>query len=188
MNTNEHSEATERRLKRIQKVARFFKWVSVAAFVFVISLAALAIVRPEMVKPAGSASHSFGGVTINSSIILDQFEPGVKWLYPILWIVLAVFYCRAIWFFYGLFKNLTNGIIFHRDNVWYIRNLGWWLVAYPFVRIGFDLSKLIWMTDGPGMIDLSGLPNQLIFGFFVIFVAWIMDEGRKIQEEQALTV
>ena len=61
-------------------------------------------------------------------------------------------------------------------------------MAAPLLGMGFDLSKLIWSVDGPGMIDLSSLPNDLLKGLFVIFVAWIMDEGRKIQEEQELTV
>jgi hypothetical protein len=30
--------------------------------------------------------------------------------------------------------------------------------------------------------------TSLFIGFIVIFVSWIMDEGRKISEEQELTV
>jgi hypothetical protein len=30
--------------------------------------------------------------------------------------------------------------------------------------------------------------TPVFVGLLIIFVAWIMDEGRKIQEEQALTV
>jgi hypothetical protein len=35
-------------------------------------------------------------------------------------------------------------------------------------------------------MDLS--LTQAFIGLMIIFVAWIMDEGRKIQEEQELTV
>jgi len=35
-------------------------------------------------------------------------------------------------------------------------------------------------------MDLSTTP--IFGGLFIIFFAWIMDEGRKIQEEQTLTV
>ena len=35
-------------------------------------------------------------------------------------------------------------------------------------------------------MDLSTTP--IFGGLFIIFFAWIMDEGRKIQEEQELTV
>jgi hypothetical protein len=35
-------------------------------------------------------------------------------------------------------------------------------------------------------MDLSVGP--VLAGLMIIFIAWIMDEGRKIQEEQELTV
>jgi hypothetical protein len=35
-------------------------------------------------------------------------------------------------------------------------------------------------------MDLSLTP--VFAGLMIIFIAWIMDEGRKIQEEQELTV
>ena len=35
-------------------------------------------------------------------------------------------------------------------------------------------------------MDLSTTP--VLVGLMILFVAWIMDEGRKLQEEQALTV
>jgi hypothetical protein len=30
--------------------------------------------------------------------------------------------------------------------------------------------------------------NEMFFGGLIVLIAWIMDEGRKIQEEQELTV
>ena len=36
------------------------------------------------------------------------------------------------------------------------------------------------------MFSLDG--QELIVGLVVVLVAWIMDEGRKIKEEQELTV
>jgi len=35
---------------------------------------------------------------------------------------------------------------------------------------------------------LFHLVHNLVTGFVILFIAWIMDEGRKIQEEQELTV
>jgi hypothetical protein len=35
---------------------------------------------------------------------------------------------------------------------------------------------------------LSQLLHNLVFGCVILFIAWILDQGRKIQEEQALTV
>jgi hypothetical protein len=36
--------------------------------------------------------------------------------------------------------------------------------------------------------DMALSTTPIFVGFFIIFFAWIMDEGRKIQEEQELTV
>jgi hypothetical protein len=54
----------------------------------------------------------------------------------------------------------------------------------------FEASKLIWsvLDDSGKTISLALDPTQFLLGPFVIFIAWIMDEGRKIQEEQELTV
>ena len=78
----------------------------------------------------------------------------------------------------SLLRLYQQGIIFSAKNVGYIRFLGWylmidWLVNYQLQSIAGDMA-------------LSTTP--LLVGFLVIFVAWIMDEGRKLQEEQALTV
>jgi len=37
-------------------------------------------------------------------------------------------------------------------------------------------------------LGLFTVLTTLIPGFLILFIAWIMDEGRKIQEEQELTV
>ena len=78
----------------------------------------------------------------------------------------------------SLFRLYQRGIIFSAKNVSYIRFLGYylmidWVVNYQLQSITHDM-------------DLSCTP--LFVGLLVIFVAWIMDEGRKIQEEQELTV
>ena len=56
------------------------------------------------------------------------------------------------------------------------------------VLIGWLVGKLIeastCRTFAIGMSDLT----QLTLGLLIILLAWILDEGRKIQEEQELTV
>ncbi len=175
------------RLQRIRYVARFFKWLCCAAFGVVIFVAAVAIFLPERV---GKASDMAGSISISVSgpIFLRDFKPEYKALYPIFWLLLCALIGRGIGYLHRIFANMEQGRIFCGDNVRCIRGIGWLLVAAPLLGVGFKLSKLIWSVDGPGMIDLSNLPNDLLMGLFVIFIAWIMDEGRKIQEEQELTV
>ena len=78
----------------------------------------------------------------------------------------------------SLFRLYQRGIIFSAKNVHYIRFVGYylmvdWGVNYQLQSIAHDMA-------------LSTTP--LFIGLLVIFIAWIMDEGRKIQEEQELTV
>jgi len=176
----------ETRLNRIRYAARFFKWICCAGFGFLIFVAAFAVFAPDRVVEKINPSGPF---SISGPILLNEFKPEYQWLYTVFWICLIAFLCRFIGFFYRLFSNLEKGILFGRDNVRCIRCIGWWMVITPFLGLGFAVTKLIWSTEAPGMIDASIVfPNSLFEGFFVIFIAWIMDEGRKIQEEQELTV
>ncbi|MDD5138814.1 MAG: DUF2975 domain-containing protein [Verrucomicrobiales bacterium] len=95
-----------------------------------------------------------------------------------LWIVRTclAFLCTGV--LLRLFRLYGRGILFTAKNVIGIRLPGWWLIIDWL--IDYQLQGLA--KD----MDLSTTP--VFIGLLVIFVAWIMDEGRKIQEEQELTV
>ena len=79
---------------------------------------------------------------------------------------------------FALFQLYGRGILFAARNVRYIRFLGYWLI------IDWIIDYLMQGTLHD--MDLSTTP--VFVGLIIIFIAWIMDEGRKIQEEQELTV
>jgi len=79
---------------------------------------------------------------------------------------------------FALFQLYGEGIVFSAKNVRYIRYLGYALI----LSWGIDYLMQASLHD----MALSMTP--VLVGFLIIFAAWIMDEGRKIQEEQALTV
>jgi hypothetical protein len=84
--------------------------------------------------------------------------------------------CAGVLF--ALFGLYGQGVLFAAKNVNYIRFLGYWLI-------------IDWVIDDQmqGTLHDVALSTTPVFvGLLVIFIAWIMDEGRKIQEEQALTV
>ena len=95
-----------------------------------------------------------------------------------LWIVqkLLAFWCGIM--LLRLFWLYGRGVLFSAQNVTCIRFFGWWLMIDWFIE--FQMRSAL--RD----MDLSTTP--LLIGLLVIFAAWIMDEGRKIQEEQELTV
>jgi len=95
-----------------------------------------------------------------------------------LWIIkmCLLFFCTGVMLY--LFRLYGRGILFSAKNVICIRFLGWWLLldwAIDYQMQGF-------------LRDMSLSLTPVFVGLMTIFVAWIMDEGRKIQEEQALTV
>ena len=84
--------------------------------------------------------------------------------------------CMAV--FDRLFRLYGKGILFSARNITYIRFQGYYLI-------------LDWVVDYQmqgALHDMALSTTQLYIGFLIIFIAWIMDEGRKIQEEQELTV
>ena len=79
---------------------------------------------------------------------------------------------------YALFSLYGRGILFTARNVLYLRFQGYYLI------LGYIIDYQI-----KGILrdmDLSMTP--VFAGLMIIVIAWIMDEGRKIQEEQELTV
>ena len=86
------------------------------------------------------------------------------------------FFCYGVMF--SLFRLYQKGILFSAKNVRHIHSLAYYLIANWLV----DYQLQSTLHD----MDLSTTP--LFVGLLIIFVAWIMEEGRKIQEEQELTV
>jgi hypothetical protein len=101
--------------------------------------------------------------------------PMTVWALGLVRVGLGVFCCLAL---YHLFRLYERGILFSAKNVRDIRFLGYYLICDWLVI--YELESL------SHKMDLSF--NQVYIGLMVIFVAWVMDEGRKIQEEQDLTV
>jgi len=100
------------------------------------------------------------------------------------------------WLFFKLFGLYEKQLIFTSQNVRYIKYLGLvtvvrWSLAFienlrgfwQFMSDPLNPFKGDWLL----IITPQGL-SGLIWGVALILIAWIMDEGRKIQEEQELTV
>jgi hypothetical protein len=79
---------------------------------------------------------------------------------------------------YALFRLYGRGILFSARNVLYIRFQGYYLI----------LTFLVDYQIQSSFHDMALSTTPVFVGLLIIFIAWIMDEGRKIQEEQALTV
>jgi hypothetical protein len=94
------------------------------------------------------------------------------WIVKLGWGLFAAVAMLRLFWFYG------KGILFTSKNVNCIRFLGYYTIVDWFIDYTIQGSQ--------HAMTLSTTP--LFVGFFIIFFAWIMDEGRKIREEQELTV
>lgn len=93
-----------------------------------------------------------------------------------------------------LFRLYENAIVFTRDNVRLIRKLGYVIIAWVAANQLFTPLISAVITHGnPGLptitvsLNISDL-STLIMGSIVVLISWVMDEGRKLENEQMHTV
>ena len=159
MNANENSPKANPRLKRIQKVSAFLRAIFFACAVW------------------------FGLL-------------GILGMYYFL----CVGYAVEFWFAYKLFSFYARGDLFTPKVVRYMRWIGImsilvgiWSICHE-MSMGVNAGYLKYVpSSGREIISwfqhiFYSLAFNLLPGFVIIFVAWIMDEARKIREEQELTV
>ncbi len=95
----------------------------------------------------------------------------------------------------SLFKLYENGIMFSADNVRYFRRLGYVCIAWVVANAVFTtlVSAIITFGNPPGeraivaQFGTSDMAN-LIISAIVLLISWVMDEGRKLEDEQARTI
>jgi len=174
MNANEISLKANPRLERIQKVSTFLRtFFFVCALIFLYKGILFVVISIWNTSECSLA---------DSNGLLFYFG-----------------YAVECCFAYKLFSFYAHGDLFAPNVVRCIRWIG--IVTF-LIGIGSILNKFsillgtgwfIGTSSAKGIIGcLIWIFFQLFFnllpGFVIIFVAWIMDEGRKIQEEQELTV
>jgi hypothetical protein len=187
MNANEISPKAKARLKRIRIVSRIAKYTFLAFFVFMIGLDIYFFHALRRIVEATSKLAPF--------VIIPQ-------------IILLVWY----WKLSRLFGFYERGMIFSPQTSRCIRFLGilcilGWLMDFVFrtlfsrppssselnsiyiFQIKTGVSTYTFHTGFFSFDFGTGIDfGLLLAGVVIVLIAWVMDEGRKIQEEQALTV
>ena len=184
MNANEISPKTSPRLNRIQKVSRLFRYFVLANLVFNVGFWLL----------------------LFPSWTLRGFEITLRGLLMSGSVMLMLFW---FWKLAQLFRLYERGQIFAAETIRCIKVLGiicliGWTVSVsarfmprpevipqnPPVGAKSVIVKKQSFNMGLFSFDFgTGIDFGLLFvGASVVLAAWIMDEGRKIQEEQELTV
>jgi hypothetical protein len=164
-------EARAARLKRIQNAS----WWIQLLMVFCIVMGSYSLLAFFMGWPFFSQPVVRIVISQNHIYTSPQEMPGNILGWWLVQMALAVF---CWWVIFSLFGLYRRGILFSAKNVRLIRMLGYYLIAN-------------WVIDDQlqsALKDENLSMNPVFIGLLIIFVSWIMDEGRKIQEEQELTV
>ncbi len=159
-------------LKRIQRVSRFFQWL------FLFLAGALPIL------------YLFDWFFSNK---LPAFPERLYVIMPALLPMSA--FTLGMWFLSQLFAQYAQGKIFTADNVKHYRRVGYVLLIWGFVESLAEIisATLLALPHWPGgqqivagleLIDVS----SFIAGGILVMLAWVTDEGRKLEDEQALTI
>ena len=176
MNENECSPQSNARLKRIKKVSRILQYCVV--FYFIAPLVVIAFEFRTIHLAKGTVSifnHSYASTADIPNIMFVFSGAGL------------LAYLLGVSAFLRLLNLYGKGVFFAAANVWQVKKLSGCMAAYGFLAV---LANIIYSGGIVFPLVLSdGLACPwLVAGGAVYVVAWIMDEGRKIQEEQELTV
>jgi len=159
------------RLTRIRKASLVFStclWLTIilGTYWFLSLLFGWRFLFQDHVRIVISPNHIYSS--------LSEIPPTVFWLWLVKtgWELFAAVAMLRLFWLYG------RGILFSAKNVNCLRFLGYYFIVDWF--IDYQMQGL--------QHDMALSTTPIFVGFFIIFFAWIMDEGRKIEEEQALTV
>ena len=177
-------------LKRIKKVSRgfhlFFSVLIVVVPLYYVFYWAFINQFPETLITVNIDSNSLISNPLSIGLRLIGFLTS---LLPLSALIYGLINIRK------LFSYYRNGVIFSFDHVNIFKKTSKALISWVFLSIFYESAKSILFSMGnpPGQRVVSvGFSSQeittlVVAGIFCI-IAWVMDEGRIITEEQKLTV
>lgn len=173
MNANETSPMAKPRSNRIQRASvvlrTFFLTTAVLAGVGGVVEIIYALVSRRGLDPAMRPGAFWGGAT------------NLTW-------------AAGLWFGYRLFKFFADGDLFSSRVVGCLKQIGGagiLIAVVGRIALAVQLANLHPSPRELAMVTpffVLKLFFSVIPGFAIMCFAWVMDEGRKIQEEQELTV
>ena len=197
MNANEHIPKTNPRLNRIRTVSRFTRWIF---FLFFINMVWF-FFQPVAFNFWSNykATHSISEAIFPRNL---HFRKLLEWIYPIF---VAVWYWKLV----QLFRFYERGLIFAAETIQTLKILGVLCAVGSIISSIIRLINKLYFPPQPHLLSPGTTVSAvkvfklgffsfdfgtgidfgvLMAGVLIVIIAWIMDEGRKIQEEQELTV
>ncbi len=184
-------------MNKIEKLSRVFKWVFAVIFWgWPVVLCWIWFQGPNGFLAQGlgfSVQHFLPGnmgsqVLEPLSLTQKLFGFGVAWIPAIVGMTIAFSLMR-------LFACYERGDIFTQSSIRYIKRAGLmmliWAILNPIYQVFISFAVTVGNPVGERLIAISIGPDyvrNLITGGIVFLIAYIMQEGVKLREEQALTV
>ena len=178
MNANKISPKNNPRLKRIKIISRIFRvLIGILSMTWMLLSALFVMASIKYVQGTGQPMLANLHIT---------FSPHQSYTSPFS-VPQPVFLIGAIQLCMGgfglillnrLFAFYERGDFFKAENIRCLKFLGLVIIGIWFTQAILELMAL------QNNIESSGL----VYGILIVFIGCIMDEGRKIQEEQNLTV
>ena len=181
----------------MKKIALVSKILQVVFWIALISLPILTVLfwfYFEDLKAFGF-SDRFGGIDLNSLPLQLPLPLSARFFAMAASALPLAVDMVIVYLLIKLFNLYARGKIFTANNVRLIRWIGYTILIgqaiSPVHQALLTLALTISNPPGQRMISI-GLDNQNLFAIvsavIIILVAWIMDEGRRLQEEQALVI
>lgn len=195
------------KISKISRVSRFLRLLSAVAACFYITLAIVAFVIPVHVmgpwygtprpEPASASPIKYqpAQLVLNVGATTPEFRyANVVVAGPMVQRdgvarVLAAFYMTYLalgaFLFFRLFAQFESLRIFAVESVRALTRVGSWMIGLWIASILFQVSKTAFLSNPVFHFDLG---VGLLPGLFVLVIAWVIGEGNRLAEDQALTV
>jgi hypothetical protein len=191
MNANEISPKANPRLKRIKTISQFLK----IFFLLYLVCSGLENSLSYILVGFRMGMWSWFILGPTNAYLLQTSMIGV-----LIVLVATALFLATVVSCYQLLNLYEKGIVFSATNVQLLGRIGYLAFGYGLINLlERALVGMHHIYDAPHtpdsvwpviMLGVQACLSSpwLIGGFFVMIISQIMDEGRKIQEEQALTV
>ena len=187
---SDHDAEPSSRLLRIRRVSSILQILCLVGFAVMVLYAVNLVIfglsfglstwssETSRVTLSRATTLGFGSINIFQShgVVSPLLLSWIEFAYTVI----------GIWLLYRLFGFYKSGLIFARVTIQGYRWIALWLLAGWIIP---NLHQIITRFLLGRFARLSfSVDEFMVGGLLLMLISWIMDEGRKLQEEQALTV
>ncbi len=170
-------------MEKLQRQSKFIRIVGQIAFWLAI-VAGITAIFALWLAPSSDLDINIDNVKFK----IDQLLPWHRLLLTGIVIMVIGVVGYGVRHFYRLFKLYEQGEIFGEDNVRHFAAIGKAMMMWFLVRVLINLSMFAHAEYAEMKLNFNLSISSLIIGIAIILISKVMDEGRKIREEQELTI